>query len=134
MEALKLSESQVFGLVLGKVISGMREQQRWTQAVLAFRAGISQPVLSRIEAGRMPDAFVYGRLAAAFGLTVQQLDERVHQAMNRTKRAAEAVASPPQQWEHVVSAVGKIGLVGLIIFAVAALLSDEGGGGTPPVK
>src|SRR5262245_27885846 len=122
----KVKEAQVFALVLGAVIERLRRHHSWTQAQLAEKVGASQPVISRIEKGRIqPDAFLYGRLAAAFGLTVQDLQQRVNNAMNATKRAAEAVS--PQRaksWDDVAGVVGTLGLIGLVFFAVAALLED----------
>ncbi|MGQ0503704.1 MAG: helix-turn-helix domain-containing protein [Myxococcaceae bacterium] len=136
----KVEESQVFGLVLGTVVGRLREQRGWTQSMLAEKVGVSQPVMSRIEAGKaQPDAFMYGRIAAALGLQVHDLERQVREGMDRTKRAAEAVTGK-KPWEEALGLAGAVGLVGLIAFAVAAMLGDEpdGGGGKakgrPPKK
>ena len=132
MQAPKLKESQVFGYVLGTVVERLRRQRGWTQGDLAARVGVSQPVISRIEAGKaQPDAYVYGRLAAAFGLTVQQLEAYAKEAVSATKRAAEAV-SERKPWDDVVGVVGTIGLIGLIGFAVAAMLGGDDDPKKPP--
>ena len=130
----RIREAQVFGLVLGTVVARLRQQRSWTQSQLATSVGLSQPVISRIEAGKVqPDAFVYGKLAAAFGLSVEALDRQVHEAMAATKRAAEAVSDGDKSWDEVLGLVGMLGLVGLVIFAVAALV-DEGGAKIPRPK
>lgn len=129
METSKDKESQVFGLVLGTVVTRLRQKRNWTQSHLAVLVGVSQPVISRIESGKQqPDAFVYGRLAAAFGLSVQALDLQVREAMSATQRAAAAV-SEKKSWDEVLGLVGTIGLIGLIGFAVAALVD---GASAPP--
>jgi len=123
----KIQESQVFGLVLGSVVERLRRQRAWTQAQLAGKLGISQPVVSRIEGGRLqPDAYLYGRLATVFGMTVERLDGNVNAALQATNRAAEAV-SRPKSSEDVFAVVGLVGLMGLVAFAVAALLDNKNG-------
>jgi DNA-binding XRE family transcriptional regulator len=125
----KITDEQVFALVLGSVVEQLRRQREWTQEELAHTVGISQPTLSKIEAGRLqPDAFLYGKLAAAFGLSVHELDDDVNQAIGATKRAAEAVAGRKQSSDDVFSTVGALALVGLIGFAVAALLAGQRAG------
>lgn len=124
MEARKFEESQVFGYALGQVIGRLRQQRGWTQLDLAHRAGISQPMISRIESGKRPDAYVYGRLASAFSLSVQQLDHYAQEAVAKTKQAAEAV-SKPKPWQEALAVVGTIGIIGLVAFAVAAMLGDD---------
>jgi DNA-binding XRE family transcriptional regulator len=125
----KITDAQVFGLVLGSVVEQLRRQREWTQEELAHTVGISQPTLSKIEAGKLqPDAFLYGKLAAAFGLSVHELDDDVNQAISATKRAAEAVADRKQSPDDVFSTVGALALVGLIGFAVAALLGGQRAG------
>src|SRR5439155_8073625 len=112
-EARQLEESQVFGYALGQVVGRLRQQRGWTQVGLADRAGISQPMISRIEGGKRPDAYVYGRLASALDLTVQQLDHYAQEAVAKTKQAAEAV-SKPKSWQEALAVAGTIGLIGLI--------------------
>lgn len=101
-----------------------------TQEQLASSAGLSQPVVSRIEAGKMPDAYQYGRIAASLGTTVQALEQQVHEAMESTRRAAEAVSKLFKNWDDMIAVVGVLGLLGLIAFAVGGLL---GGGAKPKV-
>lgn len=127
VDAKKIKEAQVFALVLGTVIAQLRQQRSWTQGQLASAVGASQPVISRIEAGRVqPDAFLYGKLAETFGMPVEVLNRKVTEAMAAAKRAAEAVSDGGKSWDDVFAVVGMIGLIGLIIFAVAALLDGAG--------
>lgn len=117
----------MFALVLGTVVEQLRRQHAMTQIALAQRVGASQAVISRIESGKIqPDAFMYGKLAAAFGMPVQDLDRRVKEAVTATKRAAEAVSERGKSSDEVFSAVGALALIGLIGFAVAALLDGSG--------
>ena len=88
VEAKRIKEAQVFALVLGTVIAQLRQQRAWTQGQLAAAIGVSQPVISRIEAGRIqPDAFLYGKLAETLGMTVEALNRQVNEAMAAAKRA-----------------------------------------------
>jgi ribosome-binding protein aMBF1 (putative translation factor) len=134
-EVQKIREAQVFALVLGIVIARLREQRGWTQSQLAATVSATQSTISRIEAGKaQPDAFLYGKLASAFGMTVQTLDHHVKEAMDTAKRAANAVSNGNKSWDDVIGVVGMIGLIGLIIFAVAALLDGGGTIKVPKVK
>jgi putative transcriptional regulator len=120
-----VQESQMFGLVLGSVVERLRRKHGWTQADLAAKLAVSQPVVSRIEGGKLqPDAYLYGRLAAVFGMTVEGLHTSVNEAVQATNRAAAAV-SKPKSSDDIFAAVGVVGLMGLIAFAVAALLNDK---------
>lgn len=113
----------MFGLVLGTVVERLRRQRAMTQIALALKVGASQAVISRIESGKMqPDAFLYGKLATALGMTVQGLDQQVKEAVTATKRAAKAVSEKGTSSDDVLAAVGALALGGLIAFAVAALL------------
>jgi len=132
----------VLGLVLGRVISTLREKKGWSQGTLAEQVGVSQSVISRIESGRVrPDIYLYGLLAETCGMTVERLNEHVRDAQNRTRKAAEAAmqtapTTPGQTWQEAIAIASMAGLVGLIGFAVAAALSDEiadRGQVTPPV-
>ena len=122
-------EAQAFGMVLGQVVARLRTQRGWTQGQLAERLGVSQSAVSKIEAGKHPDAYQYGLLAKAFGLTVQQLDAHVHDAMSRAREAAEAVTNKEAKggWGELLALAG---FVGIIAFVVAAVLNEGG----PPKK
>ncbi|NTX54613.1 helix-turn-helix domain-containing protein [Myxococcus sp. CA039A] len=131
LQQAHIEEKQVFGMVLGQVIARLRDQRGFTQGQLAVHLGISQPVMSRIEAGKVqPDAYLFGQLAAALGTTVPALTAHVQEAMTRTARAAEAATAttaqtPAHAWNHAVAVAGVIGLIGIIGFAVAAALSTD---------
>jgi len=125
------SESQVYALVLGRVVGHFREQRRWSQAELAGAAGLTQPTLSRIERGQvLPDAFAMKRLAGAFGMTSAQLSEQVEQALGQTEAVARSTAPAPASkgaaktpwWQVAVAAAGAAGLAGLVAFAVASVV------------
>lgn len=122
-------EAEAFGLVLGQVIAQLRKQHGdLTQAQLATRLGISQSALSKIEAGKRPDAFLYGRIAKAFDLDVQELDRRVQEAMKRAQAAAEAATRQKTgaSWGEMVAIAG---FLGLVVFAVSAMMGEN-----PPAK
>jgi transcriptional regulator with XRE-family HTH domain len=122
-------EAEAFGLVLGQVIAQLRKQHGdLTQAQLAARLSISQSALSKIEAGKRPDAFLYGRIAREFGLDVQELDRRVYEAM---KRAQEAAAAATRQkagtsWGELLAIAG---FIGIVFFVVSAMMGES-----PPTK
>jgi transcriptional regulator with XRE-family HTH domain len=61
----------------GERLKRRREEQGWTAAELARRAGVSKAYLSRLEAGKTvrPSAAILERLAAALGTTVADLRE-----------------------------------------------------------
>jgi ribosome-binding protein aMBF1 (putative translation factor) len=122
----RVQEAQVFALVLGTVVERLRRQRAMTQTVLALKIGASQAVISRIESGKMqPDALMYGKLATAFGMTVQGFDQQVKEAIDATKRAAKAVSERGTSADEMLGAVGALALGGLIAFAVAALLDGS---------
>jgi transcriptional regulator with XRE-family HTH domain len=127
----KIQESQVFGLVLARLIIQLRDKKGLSQAELAQRSGISQPVISRIEGGKQqPTAYQYGQLASAFGMDVPTFNAHVNEAMKRAKNAAAAAtqtkaAEPAHAWNQAVVVAGVAGLIGLIAFAVAAALADD---------
>ncbi len=64
--------------ILGAIIAGLRCHREWTQVELAIRAGTSQAVISRIEAGQLqPTVQLYRAIARAFGLSLVNLEARV---------------------------------------------------------
>jgi transcriptional regulator with XRE-family HTH domain len=118
-------EATAFGLVLGQVIAQLRKQHGdMSQAQLAAILGISQSALSKIEAGKRPDAFLYGRIARAFELEVHDLDQRVHVAMKRTREAAAAVTQRKSgtSWSELLTLAG---FIGIIVFAVAVVMGED---------
>jgi transcriptional regulator with XRE-family HTH domain len=134
----KIEESQVVGHVLAQVIVQLREKKGFKQSDLAARSGISQPVISRIEAGKQqPTLYQYSQLANALGTDVAGLEARVREAMARAKNMVATqteAAAPAQVWNQAVLMAGLVGLLGLIGFAVAAALTGEtpGNGPKPP--
>ncbi|WP_340378427.1 helix-turn-helix transcriptional regulator [Streptomyces sp. SS7] len=63
------SERQQRMKALGARLKGLRTEASLTGAVLAQRAGVGQPTVSKVENGRMvPSADVLGRLSRALGL------------------------------------------------------------------
>ena len=125
------SESQIYALVLGRVIGYLREQRAWSQAELAAAAGLTQPTLSRIERGQvLPDAFTLRQLAGAFGMTSAELTQRIDAALEQTAQVARSSApAAPQKnasklpwWQVAIAAAGAAGLAGLVAFAVGSAL------------
>jgi transcriptional regulator with XRE-family HTH domain len=60
---------------LGSTIKRLRKRQDLEQQELAAKAGVSQPYLSKLEAGRMknPTLDVLRKLAKALGVTLEEL-------------------------------------------------------------
>jgi transcriptional regulator with XRE-family HTH domain len=119
-------EGEAYGLVLGQVIALLRKQHGdMTQAMLAQRLGISQSMLSKIESGKRPDAFLFGQIARAFGLEVQELDAQVFEAMKRARQAADVVTAQRKSSSSWGELLALAGFVGLVVFAVAAVVGDD---------
>lgn len=117
-------EAQAFGMVLGQVVVRLRTQRGWTQAQLADKLGLSQSAVSKIEAGKRPDAFLYGQLARAFDMDVRQLDEQVTESMKRAREAVAAVTRKKSSggWGELLALAG---FIGIIAFVVAAVVGDD---------
>ncbi|WP_085215013.1 helix-turn-helix transcriptional regulator [Streptomyces sp. Amel2xC10] len=70
------SERQDLMKALGVRLRGLRTEAGLTGAVLAQRAGVGQPTVSKVETGRMvPSADVLGRLSNALGLDASTAQE-----------------------------------------------------------
>ena len=126
------TESDVYALVLGRVIATLREKRGWKQKDLADHLGIAQSSLSRIEHGQaQPEAFLFKKMADTFGMTVGELAGTVDVAVERTQQCAAGacVAGQGDQgapwWAVALGIAGVVGLAGLVAFAVAAVLDDE---------
>ena len=77
--AAKRITMTLFAAVLGATIENLRHRRKWTQPQLAERVGLSQPTLSRIEAGKAePKAQQFEMLAKVFGQTVMELFSHVN--------------------------------------------------------
>ena len=61
-------------MTIGEKISKLRKECGWSQQSLAKQLGTSGPVIGRYERGEMvPSVEVAGKLAAAFGITLDYL-------------------------------------------------------------
>lgn len=121
-------------VALGKVIARLREDRGLSQAELASKVGISQPTLSRFERGAgKPDALTMKKLAAELGVSVDAVNGRIDEVLDRAKKLSANVTRGAAQdgwWETAVGILGAIGVVALIVVAVAAVFggSKVGGG------
>jgi transcriptional regulator with XRE-family HTH domain len=70
---------------VGRRLQRLRAEHGWSQAEVAERSGVPQPTISKIERGRKPRPGTGVRLAAAFGLTLDEFDPY---ALYRSGRAA----------------------------------------------
>lgn len=69
-------EAQVDFAALGKRLSRLREERRWTLDDLALRTGLSHSYLSRMESGdRQPSLGTLSVLAQVYGITLAALFE-----------------------------------------------------------
>jgi len=124
-------EQKIHALVMGKVVSTLRQRQGLTQQQLADEVGVAQATISRVERGTLiPDAFLLPRLSAKLGMTVPELLAHVDEGVRRTKEAATGALGGGRKagqswWTGALRVAGFAGLAGLVIFAVAAALSDE---------
>ncbi len=113
--------SRVVRVVCGQMIASRRRTRGLSQAVLAARAGLSQPVVSRVEAGATDlDILAWRRLAVAFGddakAWLQLFDEVVELAARGA--AAATRRADPLPWDALEEMVGEAGFVGLFTCAV----------------
>ncbi len=63
------------GALIGERVKAARQRQRWSQRMLAYKAGVSHAYVSHLEAGGIPrpGAAMVGKIAGALGTTVQDL-------------------------------------------------------------
>ncbi|MET9132067.1 helix-turn-helix domain-containing protein [Streptomyces antibioticus] len=88
------SERQDLMKALGVRLRGLRTEAGLTGAVLAQRAGVGQPTVSKVETGRMvPSADVLGRLSRALGLDASTAQE-VRDLLVAVEAAPHAVETP----------------------------------------
>lgn len=59
--------------MLKEAIKRLREHRGWTQAQLAKQAKVSQQLIWKIESGMVAETRKLPSIAAAFGLTVEEL-------------------------------------------------------------
>lgn len=59
--------------MLGKRVKNLRLARGWTQKQLAFRAGVSQQLITKLENGLVVESRKLISFADAFGLTVEEL-------------------------------------------------------------
>ncbi|TVQ88957.1 MAG: XRE family transcriptional regulator [Deltaproteobacteria bacterium] len=123
-----VNDDVLYGLVLGKVIARLREDQRLTQTELAHQVGVPQSRISRIEAGTIPDALTLQRIASTLKVSTDQLHAWTVEGVENARKAARTVASDPDNGAWVRSLLGAVGvaaLAGLAVFAVAAIFADD---------
>jgi transcriptional regulator with XRE-family HTH domain len=104
------AERTLHALALGAWLAGTRGAAGLTQAELAERAGMSQPVVSRVEAGTLsPDVYRLGLLAGALGSTtpgVLAAVERTVADVMRTARALMGQGAPATK-EELLQVLGE---------------------------
>lgn len=128
-------ESEIEGIVLGKVIVAHRKREGVSQAALAKHLGIAQSTMSRIERGEVqPDFSTFRRLAWAFQMEPADLSQQLERVLQQTKNTVVATAGrtgatanseEASWWGPALAAAGLVGVAGLIGYAVAQALSDE---------
>ena len=126
------AEALVYALVVGRLISALRERRGWAQAELARKVGLTQPTLSRIERGQaMPELYNVRRFAAAFEMRPDHFNKLVEDAFTQTQRVVRQAYRPSngagesdQVWEAVLKLAGVAGVMGLVALAIAALLDE----------
>ena len=122
------NESQVYALVLGRTLAQLRERRGWTQATLADRLDLAQASLSRFEQGQVqPEPYMLRKLAQRFDLAEEALTRYVALALERTEAAARQVtpASNRPWWETALKMGGRVGVAGLVTFAVSTTLTEH---------
>lgn len=120
------SEADLRALTLGAVIELLRTSKGWSQSELAQRANTTQATISRIEKGmNEPSADVRHRIAAALDIPAWDLERVVVEAATKVREQVD-LPDEGQWWRGLLKTIAIAGLIGLIIWAVAAVLTDEG--------
>jgi transcriptional regulator with XRE-family HTH domain len=86
---------------LAKKIKALRLERGWSQQRLADRARISQQGVSKIERGEVYETRKIARIAAAFGLTV---DELIGQTQYHQYRDSDFPADLDQEEQELIAA------------------------------
>jgi|GEM_PF-1313520 len=127
---LKLdSAADVRAVTLGTVVELLRQSKGWSQSELAERAGTTQATISRIEKGtNEPSPQVGRRIAEALDLRPSKLERIVEnaEALARERAGAAPNGKNGAWWHGVLKGLAVAGLIGLIVWAVASVLTDEG--------
>lgn len=90
--------------VRGQALKKLRESRRWSQEDLAHRAEMTTNALSKLERGlHAPSRQTMRGLAAAFGMTEEELEEKL-----TGETVAIHLARPT--WEHAVLKAGEKGM------------------------
>lgn len=128
MTGSELHDSYFSGLVLGTMVSVLRGRHQMSQTDLAQRLGLNQTSISRLERGQMdPEDTCLGRLAQALQLTPRAFTQLREDAMARIAAAVQATmvqAQGPAWKETALERVGYLGLAGLTIYVVSAVLAE----------
>ncbi len=120
--------AELYALVAGRVIAGLREARGWQQQELAEKTGMSQTMIARIEKGsREMGPYQLNQLAAAFERKPEEILALIDQGVARTESAAKAAFGSKglSWWQVALGIAGLVGVIGLITFAVAAVLNDD---------
>lgn len=113
-----VAQDRLRACALGAIVECLREKQGLTQSELAFRSGVSQSTLSRIEIGqRDVGVGTLRRIAAALCASTGELYDRLYTVLRLAERAAEAVR--PGAF-HLVALHAIEGSLGLMRFVVRA--------------
>lgn len=115
---MKTPAARAYALAFGAVVRLLRGAR--DQAEVARASGLSQPVLSRIEAGlRLPDAFTTGKLSSALGVGTDGLHRVVEEVLRRAPEVAAVVLRrevPPEELADLPAADGLfLFLAGVVI-------------------
>lgn len=122
-----MSPEQLHALCLGACLRGLRRLQDMGQVECAKLAGLSQPVLHRMEVGtRHPDVYRARKLAQALGTTLPELLKAAEECHAMALKAGHAlvgsVAMPSM--EYLRGRLGNEGLRALVEAACAMWLSS----------
>lgn len=105
----KSPAARVYALAFGAAVVHLRGSRG--QVEIARAAGLSQPVLSRIEDGRrLPDAYTAGKLAQALGRNPGGLDLLVEEVLRRAPGVASVVLRREVAPEELADLPGARGL------------------------
>ena len=127
-EVIATKKSDVYAMVLGKLVAYHRERNGWTQMKFAKDIEVTQSTLSRIERGEtQPDTYTFNAICEKLGKEPSELLQQVQNVLKSSQKNANKMFPKEKQaqwWETAAVVAGVAGLASLVGFAVASSMTE----------